>query len=755
MSSAPDKPRPKVARAELILSRPDRFPLRTIMMQPDPLVDLVRAIGSADETANESLEVAIDLLPVKPSEQRRWSKAAHQTPNNGGGMAAVGSWDQVLDGIGASSGRSNGGRQQTRQRNPIEKYEEKVVDAKTVGAAQAFWIQVLIRAEAPDRGRAEALLQQAFAGFDVFAGENSFRAAGIRLGTGFLNGADSWWNRNLFDRRFATGEFRPRKRQICTVDELQGFLKPPTASSPAEFVARSPGVIPPPPRGLPDWKEGTKDLLPLGVVSTPKGELAKALYLKDTLFAYNAGRSGYGKTNMALGQFIAIALGGDGCMYLDPHGDAIDELKHYLSDVSHRVEEINLAADPSSLQAGWNPISMEGLARHDIETKVSAVVDSFAAALNWGEVNNRALTLTTMTVQSLCELSLLLPDEISPTIFQITTMLADDAWRSSVVPSLSPNLRAFWETRFPKLAADAITPVTNLVDRMRSSPTVAALFGASKSTYDIRRSMDTGRVVLWSTAGTGTWATLVNCFITHDLYRAAMSRRNITPDKRRRFFAFIDELQRISGRGSGSAGESVARALEEVRKMELRVMLMSQQPTRLAEPTREAIYTNRSHLASHVVSADSARQITREWGGGVAPETLTRLPKYEYVTQVTLNGNLTTPFRVRGFDVTELWAHKYTDDVGPLDLAVDENLRRRPVGDVIGELETLDERIIDALDHRPGSGADLLGDLSTNFDPQTRGSGSSTPFDQPVEAFDPQEIDDPTGVVTPMFPRNS
>ena len=174
---------------------------------------------------------------------------------------------------------------------------------------------------------------------------------------------------------------------------------------------------------------------------------------------------------------MAIARAGHGAMYLDPHGDAIDLVKHYLGDVAERVEEINLGADPDQLQAGWNPISMAGLGRYDIESKVSAVVDSFAAALNWGEINNRALTLTTMAVQSLCELALQVPDDIAPTIFQITTLLADEEWRTSVVPFLSPPAQAFWTTRFPKLSADAITPVTNLIDRLRSSPTVAASVG--------------------------------------------------------------------------------------------------------------------------------------------------------------------------------------------------------------------------------------------------------------------------------------
>ena len=62
----------------------------------------------------------------------------------------------------------------------------------------------------------------------------------------------------------------------------------------------------------------------------------------------------------------------------------------------------------------------------------------------------------------------------------------------------------YWSLRFPKLSPEAITPVTNLIDRLRSSANVAALFGSSRSTYDVRRAMDQGLVVLACPAGTGT-----------------------------------------------------------------------------------------------------------------------------------------------------------------------------------------------------------------------------------------------------------
>ena len=745
-------PRLHVARAELTLARSDRHPLRDVPLRPDPLRDLVVAIASADPNRRERAEVCLDLQPATAHERQRWMRAATAThePSWRTGLGA-----DVRTGL---TGKPTNARGAQPRPTVLERAETKASDRKALGARPAFWVQLLCRCQSEEDGRAEALLQQLLAGLDVFTGENHWRAVGTKLGPWFVGSADAWWRRREFDHRWRTGMFRPRRRRVVTVAEVAGLLKPPTATCPAELVARSVGVIPPPPRNLLEWREGERDLLPLGVVRTKAGSQPVAVRLSETLFSYNSGRASFGKTESALGRFVAIARAGHGAMYLDPHGDAIDLVKHYLGDVAERIEEINLGADPNQLQAGWNPISMAGLGRYDIESKVSAVVDSFAAALNWGEINNRALTLTTMAVQSLCELALQLPDELAPTIFQITTLLADEDWRDSVVPFLSPPAQAFWTTRFPKLSADAITPVTNLIDRLRSSPTVAALLGSSQSTYDVRRSMDDGRIVLWSTAGTGAWATLVNCFVTYDLFRAAMSRRSTPRADRRPFWAFIDELQRVSGTGSGSAGESVARALEEARKYGLRLVLMSQQPTRLARPTLEAIFTNRSHLLSHTVGAESAKLLAREWGGRIDADTLTLLPKYQFITQVTLDGQISSPFLVRGFELNELWGHCHNDDATPIDRAVDATLRRRPVGELLDELDQLDERIVGHLATltRPGLPDGLLEELTASFHPPARASGATTdlgPISVDFDELADEPFDD--GVVTPIRPRRT
>src|SRR5207247_913398 len=153
--------------------------------------------------------------------------------------------------------------------------------------------------------------------------------------------------------------------------------------------------------------------------------------LKDTVFSYFAGRSRYGKTETAINQFIHLARSGQGCFFLDPHEDAISRLKPYLSSVAGRVVEINLAPrGGSKTQATWNLFSMKERGSEGKEARIDIVVNSFASALRWSEINNRALNLTTQAAQSLVELAVVLPEDLAPTVFQITTLLSNDEWRA-------------------------------------------------------------------------------------------------------------------------------------------------------------------------------------------------------------------------------------------------------------------------------------------------------------------------------------
>jgi hypothetical protein len=403
-----------------------------------------------------------------------------------------------------------------------------------------------------------------------------------------------------------------------------------------------------------------------------------------------AGRSRYGKTETGLGQFVHVARAGHGCFFLDPHEDAIQRVKRYLASegLRERVVEINLAPHGES-QPGWNLFAVHGRSAARAQEQVDAVVDAFASALRWDETNTRALNLTTQAAQALVELARHLPPELAPTIFQIPTLLGNDEWRAAVLPHVSPPTRQFFTERFPRLPAEAITPVTNLIDRLRVAPAVAALLGAPASSYDIRAAMDHGLIVLACPGSGSARDRLIANFLVYDVLHAAKTRAELAPDQRRPFFAFFDEVQTYDGATSGN----LAALLEQTAKYGVRAFLFNQNPERLTAATLNAVTTNRSHLATTTLNAKGAALLARELGA-IEPTVITRLARYSYVTSVTLAGEASPPFLIRGAALEDLYpdAHE-RDELPALEAAIDRRIVRRPVTETVHALDRHDGRI--------------------------------------------------------------
>lgn len=690
----PDPPtarsrRVKVARAELVLARPSTEPLRQTGLDPDPLAGFARALGDVRGEQGDSATVCVDLLPITPAARRRMrGRLLRQARRDHDRHTAVGpSFGELL------AGPSRAGRGGAPPAELVERrVGQRSLQTKLGTAEPLFRIQVLIRADSPAPGKARAQVVALLSAFDAWAGDNHFRAAGLRIAGLAFAGADAPWRRHGFDRRLTTGLFRPARRRVVTASEIAGLLKPPTVKCQAANVVRSGGVIPPPPPGLPTF-HGQRDMLPLGRISGESGERPVGVPLSDTFFAYTAGRSRYGKTESAIGQFLHLARSGHGCFFLDPHEDAIEKIKTYLTDdgLRDRVVEINLA--DTRRQPGWNLFAARGPVDQTVE-QVDAVVDAFASALRWDETNTRALNLITQAAQALTDLARRLPPELAPTLFQVPSLLGNEDWRGAVLPFVAPSTRQFFTDRFPRLPSEAITPVTNLIDRLRVSPSVAALLGSPTSSYDIRAAMDHGMIVLACPGSGSVRDRLVANFLVYDLLHAAKTRAALPPDQRQPFHVFLDEVQTYDGASSGN----LAALLEQTGKYGIRAYLFNQNPERLTPATLNAVTTNRSHLLTTALNAKAAALLTREWGGTVEPEVVTHLRRYTFLASITLAGETSPPFLLHGVPVDELFPDNHHPDQLPdLDAAVDTTTGRRPVADALARLDSHDWAILDHL----------------------------------------------------------
>ncbi|MCY0930988.1 ATP/GTP-binding protein [Streptomyces sp. H27-H1] len=676
-----------VERAELVLGRSDHKALAALGLSPDPLQQLAAALAAVHAKSGERADIVLDLVPVRDRQlarRRRRLLAESRGPasTGGTGAAAWGAFMAAWSGgktLGSTPGAS---RQPTRGgdvREGIGKFEP--------AAGAVFAVQLLLRTEAAHPQAALARMHQLLAVFATTSGENYFKARKPRTRRAIAG----------FDRRFATGEFRPHRRQWLTVPELAGFLKPPTKRCHASNVVRSGGLVPPAPARLPVYT-GQPGLVPLGAVIFPDGqERIGAARVEDLLFGLSLGKSGHGKTEAALVQCIALAHAGYGTWFLDPHGEGWARAKPYLAhrSIQSRVWEINLAkVTDDDLVVSWNPLSMEGKTTGDVQDVVRSVTEGIAAAQAWGDGAPRAQTILARTAQALALLNLQAAHDGKPeaqcTLFQIRTWLTDEEWRKALLPRLPDSVQAYWTKTFTKLGPEAVPTVTYAIDRLDTSQSLQAFFGSPRSAYNTRTAMDTNRIVFVCPSGSESDA-LVSCLLIHDLYRNGLARQDTPREERATFWAWGDELTALDSSSKGF----LAAIAEQLRKYEIRFIGMTQMALRLSAMTRQSLLQNQSLLATCAADYDEAAFIAKRWNGHVTAETITELPKYHYLMSINLNGKPTRPFRVRGLPVEEIFA-KYNnpDGIPALDETIDTNLQRRPVKEILAELEGMDAVIL-------------------------------------------------------------
>ncbi len=672
-------------RTELVLDRPSVEPLARLAPKPDPLQPLAAAIGQL--RSEEAASVCVDLLPASGSRaarlRRRLRREARRIHGERRDWAAA-----LLGGEGARRGRLDP-QEQVERHGAVQG-----VDAKLRDSGELFEAQILLRCEASTRGRAKVAMSGLLAAFRPLADRNRLRAFGLPIpGLAFLGSDFPLWRRS-FDRRFATGFFRPAKKTILTARELAGFLKPPTVHCGARNVLRSGALLSPAPN-LPTFEAGNADLIPLGRVCDETGERIVAARVADTFSTYIAGRSRFGKTETAIAQFVHLVRSGHGGLFLDPHGDALGRIDPYLEEpgLAERVVRIDLGpgSSPAALP-GWNLFDLKGARDRNVEGRVEAIVDAFASAMEWGERSTRAINLTTQAAAALASVAAAVPAELAPTIFQIPTILSDPEWRQAVLPILPRSSQRFWTDRFPLLAAEAITPITNMVDRLRASTPIATFLGQSRCTFEPRQAMDDGLIVLVCPGTGGTRERAVANLIAFGLLHAGRSRADTPPAERRLFWPFFDEAQSYDG----GASESLAGLVEQCPKFAIRATFLNQNPERLSATTLNALMTNRSHSLVSGLNSHAATLLTKEWGGQPSATAVTRLERFRFIAQVTFKGSLSDPFALGGVrveDVVEKPAAGRRDCEG----RPRGNGARRTGGEVAAHLDSLDDRILAAL----------------------------------------------------------
>jgi hypothetical protein len=367
---------------------------------------------------------------------------------------------------------------------------------------------------------------------------------------------------------------------------------------------------------------------------------------------YILGKTGTGKTTLLERMAIFDIRHGAGLAYIDPHGESVERLLHFIP--KERIED-TIYFNPKDLE---NPIAFNPLEniswerRHLIAYGLLSVFKKI-----WAEMwSTRMEYILTNVILALLEWP-------GSTLLDINRMLGDDQFRKKVVSNLKDVVvRSFWEKEFARyhqnFRTEAIAPIQNKIGQFITNPLIRNIIGQIKSSFNLRQCMDEGKIILnnLSKGAIGEESSmLLGGLLISAFQAAALSRIDVPEDLRKDFFLYIDEFQSFST-------ESFINILSEARKFRLNLILAHQYLNQIPESIRQSIFGNVGTQIIFRVGPQDAEILTREFDG-LNIEDFTNLPNFHAYIKLLVDGYVTPPFLAITYPPYEMPSVSYAQEV--------------------------------------------------------------------------------------------
>ncbi|RAY15412.1 type VI secretion protein [Actinomadura craniellae] len=351
------------------------------------------------------------------------------------------------------------------------------------------------------------------------------------------------------------------------------------------------------------------------------------------------GQTGVGKSTFLANLVLGDARAGRGVLVIDPKGDLVTDV---LDRLPERAVGRTVLFDPE--EAGPPPC-FNVLAGADPAFAVDSVVTIFRRCFSssWGprlEDLMRSACLTLVRVHG-----------GRATLAQVPRLLSDSPYRARVVMRLDDELlRGFWaayDELSPAARSAMAGPVTSKLRSVLLRPFVRDALSGAESTFDLRRLLDDGGLVLArlpkGVLGEDAARLLGSLLLAH-AWQAITPRARLAEADRPDAAAYVDEAHNFLNL-PGSIGDMLA----EARAYRFSLVIAHQHLSQLPKDLRDAVSADARNKVYFTVSPEDAADLARHVAPLLTPHDLSHLGAYQAAGRV-ITGNEQAPaftFRTR------------------------------------------------------------------------------------------------------------
>lgn len=375
--------------------------------------------------------------------------------------------------------------------------------------------------------------------------------------------------------------------------------------------------------------------------------IERPIYISDEdrrRHIYVIGKTGTGKSQLLEEMIVQDIHAGKGIAVVDPHGDLIDGV---LSRIPPERAEDVIYFDPSDTERPMGLNMLEARTeeqRHFVVTSIVGLMYKLYDPMKTGIIGPRfehAIRNAMLTVMV----------EPGNTFVEVVRVLTDSSFVQELLPKLQdPIIRRYWTDQIAQTAdfhkSEVLDYIVSKFGRFVTNKLMRNIIGQSESSFDFRRVMDEGKILLVNLAKGKIGeenSNFLGLILVPRILISAMSRQEIPEEKRRDFYLYVDEFQNF-------ATPDFAQILSEARKYRLNLIVANQFIGQMEEEVKNAVFGNVGTLIGFRVGVTDANYLQHEYQPTFNEADLINIDKYNAYIKTNVHNEPVKPFSI---DLTE------------------------------------------------------------------------------------------------------
>jgi len=353
---------------------------------------------------------------------------------------------------------------------------------------------------------------------------------------------------------------------------------------------------------------------------------------------YIVGKTGVGKSELLKDLVIQDIRNGEGVCFIDPHGDAVEELLNLIPP--ERAEDV-IYFNPSDTE---RPIGLNLLEantedqKHFAATAVINMMYKLFDPYKTGIVGPRfEHAVRNAMLTAMCE--------EGSTFVEVIRILTDAKFVQELLPKVTdPIVRRYWTDQIAQTSdfhkSEVLDYITSKFGRFVTNKMIRNIIGQSKSSFSLRQVMDEGKI-LFINLSKGTIgeenSSFLGLILVPRILMAAMSRTDMIKEQRRPFYLYVDEFQNF-------ATPDFAVILSEARKYALALCVANQFIGQVEEEVKNAVFGNVGTIISFRIGTTDANYLQHEFTPVFAEDDLLNIEKHHVYIKTTVKNEPVPPF---------------------------------------------------------------------------------------------------------------